>query len=267
MARKWEQIIPYEDRSIQLTTTNWRLSGFRTDVDNLNNDSGVLWLGTSKSGDNVTCTLYKDSAAANSVATALAVDVSGTDNTGANDVLVTFTAANSSGLSGTMMIRDYQGDSTAVPLCVALCVDEDCTALFGALDDLSAFDETEGMADIIRVAHGDVMARVMQLFMDELGGYGAQEAWFIDDADRTYPDLRKISNPDQLRQACAYRTLDLAIRRDHLRADPTMYSETANHWAEQYEAAIGGLRLAFKPGSGDDADESSSSGLVRLRRK
>jgi len=266
MARKWEQIIPYEDRSDELTTTNWRLSGLRTHADNLNSDSGILWLGATKSGDDVTCTLYKDQAVSSSVALASAVDVSGCDNTGDNDVTVTFAAANASGLSGTMQIRQYLADVTAVPVCVSMCVDEDMAALFGDLDNLSSWDDTDGMADVIRVAHGDVMARVMQTFMDELAGYGAQEAWFITDADRTYPDLRKIANPDQLRQACAYRALDIALRKDHLRADPTMYSEGATHWSEQYERAIGGIRLAFKSGSGDTAEESNSSATVRLKR-
>ena len=122
------------------------------------------------------------------------------------------------------------------------------------------------MAEFIRIAGEDVLAAVAKLYRDEIGGHGAPEAWFITDASRSYPDLRKIANPAQLRRACAHRALQIALGREHQRASATSFSELRDWHEQQYLDALGSLSLALKPGSGDNADEDKSASVVRQAR-
>ena len=268
MAREWRSIIPYEDRSDHLTTSRWALDGVNTIEGGENTDSGVVWLKTTKAGDTVTATLYKDDglASGNSVATGTA-DVSGCDNTGANAAEVALTQANSSGLSGAFWIHQYVGDDNC-PLQVTLCVDEDLDALYDGIEVLptSTYNATTGMAEFIRVAGDDVISAMLARFEDELGGYSAAEAWYITDATRAYPDLRRIANPAQLRRSCAHRALALSLGRSHNRADETTFSELRDYHNAEYMAALESIVLAIKTGSGDDAIGVGTSNTVRLER-
>lgn len=266
MARKWESIICFEDRDDHLTTSRWRLSGVATIESGENTDSGVLWLVTSKTGDDVTANLYKDDgeAAANLVATGTA-DVADCDNTGVNAVEVTLTESESSGLTGSFWIHDYQDDATS-PVQVALCTDEDMHGLWDDIENLPGYDSTNGCAEFIRVAGDDVIGKVCVIFREYLGGIASGEAWFITDADRYYPDLRMIANPAQLRLACANRALAIAIGRSHQMAEDTMYSQLRDFHEAQYKDAMASLVLVFKAGSGDDVTEDKTVGSTRLER-
>ncbi|MCK4624999.1 MAG: hypothetical protein KAV00_06800 [Phycisphaerae bacterium] len=266
MSRHWENIICYEDRSDHLTTTRWRLSGISTKEDSENTDSGVLWLKTTKSGDTVTCKLYKDDACAdaNEVATGSG-DVSGLTNTGEDSVEIALSASQSSGMGGSFWIRDYIGDDTC-PLQVALCTDEDMDALQDAIESLPGYDLTEGCAEFIRVAGDDVIGKVSALYRENIGGFGTPEAWFITDAYREYPDLRMIANPSQLRLACAHRALAIAFGRHHEMADMTMYSQLRDYHNTEFAGAMQSLVLTFKSGSGDDANEVDSGHVINQQR-
>ncbi len=263
--RRWESIIPYEDRS-DYHTSRWRLAGVKTKEAAENTDSGVLWLQMTKSGDTVTANLYKDDGldASEKVATGTA-DVSGCDGTGDNAAEVILSAANSSGISGSFWVHKYDADANC-PVQVALCVDEDLDALWDAIDDLNGYDSTYGMAEFIRFAGEDVLGAVARIFKDELGGHGAGEAWFIADASRHYPDLRCIANPGQLRIACAHRALAIALGREHQRASETAYSELRDHHNAEYERALASLVLAFKSGSGDTAGRGGATSSYRAAR-
>lgn len=266
MARKWEAIISYEDRSDHLTTSRWRLSGIQTIEANENTDGGILWLSTSKSGDTVTATLYKDDGldSGDSVATGTG-DVSGCDNTGENSVEVSLSAANNSGLTGSFWIHNYEGDDSC-GVQVALCTDEDLDSLYDDLSGLPGYDVTAGCAEFIRVAGEDILGRVAAIFRQRLGGHGAKEAWYITDAERVYPDLRRLANPDQLRLACAHRALAIALGRSHERADETVYSALRDYHNEQFDSTMSSLVLALKPGSGDNANDHDAPRTVRLNR-
>ena len=111
-------------------------------------------------------------------------------------------------------------------------------------------------------AQEDVLGLVMARFQTELEGYSDREAWYITDADRHYPDLRCIANGRQLRRACAYRALFYAVGRSHERASDTLYSIQRDHFNEEYEKAMASLVLAFKSGSGDDADSGQSISVI-----
>jgi hypothetical protein len=266
MARKWESIISYEWRSGHLHTSRWRLSGLKTKEGAENTDSGVLWLNTIKSGNTVTCDLYKDGGldASDLVATGSA-DVSSCDDTGTNAAEVTLSASNSSGLTGSLWIHNYVDDSYA-PIQVALCTDEDMDSLWDGIEGLAGYDSTYGCAEFIRVASDDVIAKVTSLYEDKLGGYGTAEAWYIESASRYYPDLRRIANPAQLRLATAWHALEIAVGRSHQRGDITMYSDLRDYFKSEYQGAMSALVLTTKSGDGDDAESSTTSGTFRMSR-
>lgn len=265
MARMWESVIPFEDRD-KFHTSRWRLTGIATKESAENTDSGVLWLDMSRSVDTVTAKLYKDDGIGGSdeVATGTA-DVSGVDSTGENSVEVNLSQAMGSGISGQFWIHDYQSDGVA-PIQVALCVDEDMDSIWDFIEGLPGYDATNGAAEYIRVAGDDVIGRVMRMFQDELDGFGTPEAWYITDATRLFPDLRRIANPAQLRLACAFRALELMIGRSHTRAGETTYSVLRDKFHDDFEQAMGSLSLAFKTGSGDDAVETGNITSIRLSR-
>ena len=258
MARPWESIISYEDRAY-FWTSRWRLAGVRTKEGAENTDSGVLWLKMAKSGDTVTATLYKDDglASGNSVATGTA-DVSAVDGTGLNAVEVTLTAANSSGLSGSFWIHLYEDDATC-PVQVALCTDEDLDAIFDGIENLTGYDSTAGLAEFIRLAGDDIIARVTATFAAELGGHGAAEAWFITDAQRSLPDIRRIANPAQLRLACAFRALAFACGRSHMSSGSTMYSNLRDKFDGECDAAMSDDPFAAGFGHTNPAAQAPSS--------
>ena len=266
MAREWESIICYEDRGDHLHTARWRLAGIATKEGAENTDSGVLWLKTTKSGNTVTADIYKDDgcASANKVASGT-VSIAGGNGTGANAAECSVTESESSGISGSFWVHQYTGDDTC-GVQVALCVDEDLDALFDGIEGLTGYDSTNGCAEFIRIAGEEVLSAVSRIFRDALGGYGSPEAWFITDASRSYPDLRRIANPAQLRIAAAHKALEVALGRSHQRANATMYSELRDYHAMKYEAAMASLLLALKPGSGDNAEDSISAATVRLAR-
>jgi hypothetical protein len=266
MARKWESIICYENRGEAFHTSRWRLSGIRTRQGAENTDGGVLWLDMSRTGDTVTADLYKDSArdASDKVATGSA-DVSGIDGGGQYAAKLNLTEANSSGVSGSFRIHRYLADGVC-PVQVALCVDEDLDALWDGIESLGGYDATCGCAEFIRLATEDVLAKVSAMLQDQLGGYGAAEAWFITDASRIHPDLRRVANPAQLRVACAHRALELAVGRSHKMGADSMYSRLRDYHRSEYDRAVASLVLAIRPGDDGSAHTGGRGGAIRQSR-
>jgi len=266
MARKWENIICYEDRGLHIFTSRWLLSGIKTKESAENTDSGVLWLKTVRVGNTVTAELYKDDGLgiSDKVASGTA-NVADCDGTGANAVECALSQANTSGLSGSFWIHDYYGDGTC-PLQIALCSDEDLDSLCDAIEALPGYDSTYGCAEFIRVAGDDLIGRVTAMYQEHIGGHGAPEAWFITDASRSYPDLRMIANPGQLRLACAHRAIAISVGRSHQMAQDTMYSSLRDYHNAEYEKALASLALALKPGNGANAEESQTGNTIRMAR-
>lgn len=265
MGRKWESIICYEDRAGQFHTSRWRLSGIRTKRSGQNTDGGVLWLKMSRADGTVTAELFKDAdcQSGDKIAGGSA-DVSGLDGSPANAVEVALTQADSSGIDGSFRLHAWQADGTA-PVQVALCTDEDLYALWDGIESLSGFDATAGCADFIRLAGEDVLAAVAVMFRRQLGGHGAVEAFFIADAPRILPDLRRIANPAQLRAACAHRALQIAVGRGHKLGDRSMYSNLRDYHQKEYERALAGLVLAVR-GPAGGTSRAGLAGAVRQQR-
>jgi len=265
MSRKWESIICYENRGEEFHTSRWRLSGIKTSKGAGNTDMGTLWVEISRSGDTVTANLYKSDQCESSdrVATGTA-DVSAIDGSGENAAEVELSEVNSSGIAGSFWIHRHENDG-ACPVQVALCVDEDLDSLWDGIESLPGYDATHGCAEFIRLAGEEVLAKVEAMFRNQLGGCGSAEAWFITDASRSLPDLRRIANPGQLRIACAHRALEIATGRSHMMADHTMYSRLRDYHRAQYEQAMACLVLAVRPGTGG-ASGSSSAGAIRQSR-
>lgn len=264
--RPWESVLVYEDRGAAYHTSRWRLAGIRTIKDSQNTADGVLWLRMTRSGATVTANVYKDDglAAGNLVATGT-VDASSVDGTPENAAELALTQSNSSGISGSFWLHEWIGDATS-PMQVALCVDEDIDVLYDGISTLEGHNATLGLAEYIRVAGEDVLAAVSKIFREQIGGHGSPEAWFITDASRQYPDLRRIANPDQLRRACAHRALQHALGREHQRAGDTAFSSLRDYHEQQYMDALSSLGLAIKSGSGDNAEEDKSASVLRQGR-
>jgi hypothetical protein len=263
--RPWESVISYEDRA-RFQTSRWRLTGVRTREAAQNTADGVLWLHMTRAGNAITANLYKDDAlgAGDKVASGTA-DGSTLDGTAEHAVELTLAQANNSGLAGSFWVHQHLADACC-PLQAALCVDEDLDALWDGIEDLPGYDAAAGMAEFIRLAGEDVLARVTRLFADQLDGQGGQEAWFITDACRSVPDLRRVANPGQLRLACACRALEVAIGRNHQRAGETAYSALRDTFAAQYARAMESLTLTFKGGVTGCATEQAATAAHRLSR-
>ncbi len=265
MSRAWESIISYENRGEGFHTSRWRLGGVATKEGAENTDGGVLWLAMTRDGGTVTAELFKDAARAADakVATGTA-DTSGLDGTAEAAVEVALTEANASGLSGAFFVHRFVADG-ACPVQVALCVDEDLDTLWDGIEALPGYDDTAGCAEFIRLACQDVLARTAAMFRDTLGGHASAAAWFIADAGRSLPDLRRIANPAQLRVAAAHRALEIALGRCHRSGAETMYSRLRDYHHGEWERAMASLVLAVRGGEGDVAASPSGSAVRQVR--
>jgi hypothetical protein len=265
MTRKWESIICYENRHSHYRTSRWRLAGINTRQGAENTDGGVVWLDMSRAGETVTADLYRDAAlaAGDKIATGQA-DVSALGASAASAAPVDLAEANSSGVTGRFWIHDYRGDGSCA-VQVALCVDEDLAVLWDGIDSLPGYDGQTGCGEFIRLAGEDVLAKAAAMFRDRLGGYGAAEAWFIADASRSLPDLRRIANPAQLRTACAHRALEIAIGRSHKMGADSMYSRLRDYHRAEYDRATASLVLAVRAGKGG-ASSHGRAGAMRQSR-
>ena len=255
----------YEDRD-EIHTSRWLLQGVSTRGDR-NLTDGRLWLEATDVSDTVTVNLYTDMALtlANKVATGTA-DISGIDDDPAK---CTLTALNDSGLTGEFYFESYTTDPTAaVEVLVSLAMDADLRIEYGNIEDLPAFDPTDGMGDVLAAATKKTLLLVSQMFGEDLGGFGAPEHRYRQGATRTEPDYRGLANPDQLQEACVHWALMLAFGRSHERAKDTMYSDLRNYHDEQRKAAIAGWNLALNTdaSSDDDADERQHGGAVSIAR-
>ena len=150
---------------------------------------------------------------------------------------------------------------------VDMCLERDAQVFIiaGDLFD-SRTPPREVIAKELRAAVDQAIASLEPIYREALGGYGAAEAWYIRDAERSYPDLRRLANPGQLRLAAAWHTLEIALGAAHTRASPTMYSELRDYFRSRYEEAMRSLVLAIKSGSGDNATSAATAVGRRLSR-
>lgn len=255
----------YEDRS-EIHTSRWSLSGVSTKPDGPAHD-GRLWAAFSAAGDVVTADLYKAPAcdSGDKVATGTA-DISGIDSAPARCAL---SEANSSGISGEFFIEDYSSDPAgAVELLVSLCSDADLADEHAALSDLPVYDSTTGLARYCAVATRKVLLTLTQMYAGQLGGYGAPEHRYRAGAARGLPDLRRLANPDQLKDAAVHAALSLAFGACHERADETMFSRLRDyHDAKRIEAVeVWNIAFNTNPDADDDADRQKSAGAIRVTR-
>lgn len=267
MGRFEQYIICYEDRD-DLHTSRWLLEGVDTTADG-NTHRGWLFLTASTTDETVTVDLYKDPDCGGSdkVATGSA-DISGI---GESPVRVDLSEANSSGLSGRLVLEGYGVDPPApVAVLVSLCVDADLAELWHDIDTLPAdvYDPAGGMAAYCAAATRRVLLLASQMYAEELGGHGGPEHVHAAEAARAGPDWRRLVVPDQLTEAAACWALELAMGSCHNMAAETMYSQLRDHFAQRRKEAVAAWNLTFNinPDTDADADTSKSPGAVRLSR-
>jgi len=264
----FDHIIAYEDWD-EIRTSRWSLTGVKTKTGSLNVDlRGWLWFSAATVGNVMTVTVYKDAAAASSVATGSG-DVSGVDDA---PVEITLAAANSSGISGTVWIEETTSDVTTVPLFATALLDKDIELEYknAAGSHMGNYDSTSGYADYCAAATEHVLLKASHLYREELGGYGAPEMRYAEAATRKYPDYRVIANPLQLKEAALY----WAMSRIFAALDETkgsvgsMYATKAERYEEMYRDAVSSWSLAMNldPDSDEDADTTVSPSVVHVER-
>lgn len=257
---KFDYVIAYEDHD-EIHTSRWKLDGVNTKVDGNLGDCR-LWAKFVKTGDAVTCTVYKDFGCGSQVALGVA-------NTSTLPVKCELAESNASGLSGEFYIESIPScPSEAVEVLVSLVNDADLDIECDELSELPAYDTNVGMAKYCAVATRAVLLRVAGSYRDELGGAGAPESRYRTGATRLLPDYRKIANPDQLKEVATHRALMLALGRSHKLAKDTMYSDLRDYHEEKYENLMDGLSLALNsdPDDSEDADTSPKINTTTLSR-
>ena len=255
-----------EDRAA-IRTSRWNLTGVST-LASGNLLDGRLWFTASDSADTVTVNVYKDPGldAGDKVMSGTA-DISGIADAPAK---CTLDEASSSGLSGWFYFEGYAADPAAagVELVVTFAMDADLALYYGNIADLPGYDATNGMAEYILAATEKCLLLASNQHAEQLGGYSAPESPYRTAASRSYPDYRRISNPDQLKEACVHWALSMVFGRSHERADNTMYSERRDYHDEQRREAVAAWNLTFNtdPDTDDDADTQASAAMVPLER-
>ena len=255
----------YEDRD-EIHTSRWSLSGLSTQADGPLAD-GRLWATFARAGDVVTADLYQTATceSADKVATDTA-DVSDLDTAAAKCALA---EANGSGVTGDFYIESYSSDpAAAVELLASLCTDTDLADEHAGLADLPVYDSATGMARYCAVATRRVLLTLAQLYVDDLGGFGAPEHRYRAGAARGVPDFRRLANPDQLTDAAVHAALTMAFGACHERADETMFSRLRDYHDAKRIEAVEAWNIAFNtnPDTDDDADRQASAGAVRVTR-
>ena len=259
----------YEDRG-ELHTSRWTLEGIATKAAASNLKDGRLFVTFAKTDDTVQVDAYKDDALSDgSKVLTGSADISGIATAPVKCTLAA-PSATDSGLSGSFYFHSYTSDpaNAYVELLVVLCDDSDLDDEYDRCADLPNYGATAGMAQFCMAATQKVLLLVSQLHRESLGGYGAPEHQYHLGAVRSYPDYRRIANPDQLKEAAVHWALMLAFGASHEMAQDTMYSTLRDFHDEKRKEAIAAWNLAFNtdPSSDDDADTGQAASMVRLER-
>lgn len=263
----FDSIIAYEDRAL-IRTSRWELDGIVT-KDSGNTDRGWLWFSTVQTGDNIVMTLYKDRAGTNDVAESDSVDVSDADTT---PVMLTFSQANTSGISGIVWIEDFTEDVTLEPAIVSLCMDQDIEDIYARSDEAhmaDVFNSTTGFARFCSVATSHVVRLITSLYMQEIGGFGAVEAFNLTSPDRLNPDWRGVVAPLQLLDAAKYYACwYIFMAADESDGSDSMLAFKATTCKELFDEAVSKISLTINtnPDEDEDADLTRSASVTRPTR-
>ena len=263
----FNHIIVYEDRA-EIRTSRCVLDGIIT-KDTGNTHEGHLWMSTVATGNNIVATLYKDRAGSSSVAVSDSVDVSDVDTTPA---ILTFSEADSSGITGTIWVHSFTTDVTLVPMVVSLCMDQDIEDEYARSEEAhmnGAYDATVGFARYCSIATSHVMRLVTQLYMNELGGFGGAEDYTLDSPDRLDPDWRGIIVPLQLLDAAKYYACwKIFMSQSESDGEDDMLAFKASQCKEQFDDAVSKISLTINtdPDVDEDADLSKRVVTTRMTR-
>ena len=235
MSVTFERVICYEDRRAGMTHS-WWLNGINT-APTGNTDRGQLWADFSYSDSTYLVELYKSTERqpADKVAS------------GQSDTLgeVDLSEENSSGISGQLDWEEYIEEQSGALMYVSLATDEDVARWYRDYAKLSDYDEACGLADHHAWAFGVILDSVSRRFAEELGGYGSVPWWQA--GNKLYPDLRRVANPDCLRDAQALCVLYQALGTNMHRSDSAS-AERRDYFQARYADAIGNLLLSTDVG-------------------
>ena len=247
MSAKFERVICYEDRGAGLTHS-WWLEGIKTTPPG-NTDRGRLWADFTYSGSSYLVELYKS-------AERQSADKVASGQSGALGE-IDLSEENSSGISGQLDWEEYVEDQTSVVVYVSLATDEDVGRWWRDYTQLSGYNGTYGLAEYHAWALSVVLDSVSRRFAEELGGYGSVPWWQA--GNKLYPDLRRVANPDCLRDAQALCVLYQALGADVQRSD-SLFAEQRDYFQSRYAEALGNLLLSI------DVDQDGSSDYLASSR-
>jgi hypothetical protein len=257
----FDNIICYERRDL-VHTSRWVLEGLSTRSDAPGRD-GWLWLSTLRNGDAFTAQLWADREAS-----LLLAQGSGTlDDFPAQ---VDLTSAAGSTVSGRFWLESAGQGSDARPVLATLCTDEDLAQQWADLEELgqAICDPIYGLARYCATATRQTLLLVSQLYSNHLGGVGAREDRRLPRTGRFFPDYRRISCPEQLKDVATYWALETALRARHQHSEPSAYSRLGDHFAALRKRAVSAwdLTLNLQPDTDDDADTSRAAGVSHPQR-
>ena len=247
MTATFERVICYEDRG-SVQTHSWWLEGVKTTPTG-NTDHGRLWADFIYSGSTYQVDLYKspDQQPTDKVASGQSESLGEID----------LSEENSSGLTGQLYWEDYIQDQTGVVVYVSLATDGDVQRWWRDYTQLSGYDGTYGLAEYHAWAMGVVLDSVSRRFAEELGGYGAVPWW--QSGAKLYPDLRRVANPECMRDAQALCVLYQALGADVQRSG-SVFADQRDYFQSQYAQAVGNLLLSI------DADVDGSADYLASQR-
>ena len=257
----YETIIAYEDRG-KVFTHDWRLAGINTKSSG-STDDGLLYFDVTLSSTTYTAIVYKAEGKASGNKIASGTVVSATGPTEADPLDITLTEENSSGVTGALKIASYTADETEGYLQVLLSVDADCDNYYDGYDLLNAYSSTYGLATHHNLAMFEIINYLSTRYRHEFSGHGKSPWW--QDGDKSYPDLRRILNPAQLRKASAHYALFTALEKSAFDKD-SAYWELMDRHEQRYKEALAGLQLALDIDIDQEGDRLTAIGVSKIER-
>ena len=255
----YETVIAYEDRT-KCFTHDWRFAGLKT-TSTGQTDGGFLYFNLTVSGTTYTVDVYGAEAKSSKIATGAIVSATAPSET--SPLSITLTEENSSGVTGALKIAGYSADEDGGYLQVFLSVDADCDDYFDGYDKLNAYSSTYGLVRQHNLAMFEIINYLSTRYQHEFSGNGKSPWW--QSGDKSYPDLRRILNPAQLRKASAHYALYSALVKSAFDADNAYWELRDWHKAE-YENTIASLQLALDIDADGDGDKLSAIGVSAIER-
>jgi hypothetical protein len=262
----FKSIIVYEDRD-EIRTSRWSLDGIST-KDAGQTDGGWLWYMPTLSGDNLTITLY---AAPSGLALPIASGVSDISTVDDAPIEITLAEQASSGVTGSVWVHSFTSAPTLrVPILTTLVMDADIDLHYARSDEThmsDVYDSTVGYAAYCADATAVMLRKAASLFVEQMGGYGAEEDHNLTGPDRLYPIWSSIVAPEQMKDAATYYACWKAfMAADESDGEDSMLYRKALDCKDAFDQEMASLSLVFDTDGDEEGDEVGQAIVSRPER-